>query len=308
MSSSILAPFLAAMLAIAPTPVDRPGADSVAVPDIATMQVDIWPEYDDPRVLVIYYGLLAPGAETPTDFSFIVPAGARIHMAGGIAETGGHLHGDFRTRPRDDGLMTVTYRLEVPEFYMEFYYDPFTGGDERRFTYPVRAPYHIDSLLVRVQQPRRADAFGLVPASDGTVQDGRGFDYGVLRFADVAAGTETPVTVSYTKTDRDPSVVAQDDPGAAPSSSPGAPSPSPWRRARSWILGTLAAGFFAVGFYKLLSDRANEADPPRGARGTRGRVGGTSGTAAPSRFCTECGQRAGSTHRYCGRCGQPLDS
>ena len=33
---------------------------------IAEMEIDIWPEYDDPRVLVIYSGQLEPGMETAT--------------------------------------------------------------------------------------------------------------------------------------------------------------------------------------------------------------------------------------------------
>lgn len=115
----------AAMLTTNPTAAERPGVDSMAVPGIATMGVDIWPEYDDPRVLVTCHGLLAPGhADEVLARS---PAGARIHMAGGIAEGDGQLHGDFRTEPHGSGLMTVTYRLEVPVFYMEFCYDPFTG-------------------------------------------------------------------------------------------------------------------------------------------------------------------------------------
>lgn len=282
-------------------------APGTPVPEISAMRLDIWPEFDDPRVLVIYDGLLAPETTTPTDFTFVVPPGAQIHMAGGIAADGGHVHADFQPRMREDGLMEVAYRLEVPRFYMEFYYDPFAGGEERSFVYPVRSPYPVDSLLVRVQEPLRAENFAVVPLPDQVVQDDRGMSYRVLRFADVAPNAENPITVSYRKSDREPSV-AREAPGAPP---PAPGDASPWRRARTWILGTLAAAFFAIGFYRLLTTEPRAATgAPRGGSGrsTGSGAGRSSAGRAPARFCTECGHPAEPGHRYCGRCGQCLSA
>lgn len=280
----------------------EPATEASTGPQIATLTVDIWPEFDDPRVLVIYDGRLAAGAAVPVDFSFIVPSDARIHMAGGIAADGGHLPAAFETRVLDDGVKEVSYRLEVPRFYMEFYYDPLTGAGQRRFSYPVVSRFDIDSLLLRVQEPLRSEGFGVVPLAEEVVQDNRGLNYSLIRFDHVSAGAEMPVTVSYRKTDRQPSVAGN---AAAPDQAPAEreTTSSPWERARTWILGTLATGFFAMGFFKMFSSRA----------GKQGGAPERQGSAPPSasggagRFCTECGRPAGPADRYCGQCGHRLD-
>ena len=273
----------------------EPSAD----PGLAELTVDIWPEFDDPRVLVIYDGMLAAGVDTPREFSFIVPADAKVHMAGGIAPDGSHVHADFDTRLRADGLMEVSYTLQVPRVYMEFYYDPFTSGDQRRFTYPVVSDLEIDSLMVRVQEPFRAVEFELEPAATDAVQDTRGLSYGLVHFTGVPAETVTPVMVSYRKADRQPSVARPTAPSSSQGAGPREPAPFPWGRVRSWVLGTLAAMFFAVGLYKL--------SVTTGSRGAHGAgTAARAGSAPGLRFCSECGQPVESSHKYCGECGRPL--
>lgn len=281
------------------------GQDTPPPPDptLAALTIDIWPEYDDPRVLVIYDGVLESASELPAELTFVVPADAQVHMAGGIAPEGGHLHADFDTRLRDDGLMEVSYAPRAPHLYMEFYYDPLSGDDDRRFTYPVVAPFAVDSLLVRVQEPLRATAFELTPAAEGSMQDNRGLDYHVVRWADLAAGSVTPVTVSYRKADRQPSVAQQQAPTTSQDPQTSGPSSVPWGGVWSWILVTLAAGFFAMGAFKLFSSSdsgttGSAGDGPDPAR--------ASASTGPGRFCTECGHRAAATDRYCGHCGHPL--
>lgn len=304
MFASTTAFYLAALMLgnVAPSPETPADAVGQAEPGIAALTVDIWPEFDDPRVLVIYDGLLAEDAQLPRDFKFVVPAGAQVHMAGGIAPDGGHLHAEFDTRLREDGLVEVSYTLRVPHAYMEFYYDPFEDGDERRFTYPVVSSLEIDSLMVRVQEPLRSEGFQLDPAAEEAVRDNRGLDYGVIRLAGLPAGTVTPVTVSYRKTDREPSMARQQTPpsdqgGSAPSSGPS--SSFPWGRAWTWVLGIVGAGSISVGVYKLFGSRVAG---PKGSSGG----GADPGSSPAARFCTECGHPSKPEHRYCGRCGHSL--
>lgn len=279
------------------------GQDGPTAPDpaLAALTIDIWPEYDDPRVLVIYDGMLESGGELPAELTFVVPADAQVHMAGGIAANGGHLHADFDTRLRDDGLMEVSYAPQAPRLYMEFYYDPLSGDDDRRFTYPVVAPFAVDSLTVRVQEPLRATAFELKPAAEGSMQDNRGLDYHLVRWGDLRAGSVTPVTVAYRKSDRQPSVAGRQAPVNGQDRRSRESSSFRWGDAWSWILATLAAGAFVVGFYKLFATRR----PGGGGEGGSGRVARPASAAAAS-FCTECGHPAEPSHRYCGRCGRAL--
>jgi hypothetical protein len=297
---------LAALLPVqgqdGPRPVDQDAASGQAAAALAIehMNVELWPEYDDPRVLAIYSGKVAAGVETPTDFSFVVPAGAQIHMAGGLDANGGHLHGLYQTRERDDGLVEVFYRLDVPDFYMEFYYDPFDGGEQRSFDYPVVSPYEIAELVVRVQEPLRAEGFTTSPAASQTMRDQKGFNYHMLRWANVAAETPQSVSVAYRKADRTPSITPQAAEGGA-----GAPE----RKTMSNILVFMAVLLVAVvglglffGSQRRAAAKAPVTAPPAPRTPPRDSPPPQRGV---SRFCTGCGETVAPADRYCAMCGRP---
>jgi zinc-ribbon domain len=298
-TAAILAAGLALLSGAHPT--QAPAQEAAATPDgdqaetkIDGMSVDIWPEYDDPRVLVIYRGTLAPGLTTPRDFSFLVPTGAEIHMAGAVDETRGHVHALFETKDRGDGLTEVSYSLPNPNFYMEFYYDPLGDTPERDFTYRLVSPFPIDQLMVSVQEPRRAEGFAMTPATNQIVRDdAEGLSYHVVGFSDVAAGEAQTVSVSYRKGDREPSVVAEDGAGAQ-----GADS----RAMRSILIfsAILLVGVVGYGVFVTLQKRDAEAD------------GGLSDAFADPitdvNFCSQCGEEVAPTDRFCGICGHPVQA
>jgi len=274
---------------------DRPGSAAVRqAMAIANMSVEIWPEYDDPRVLVIYSGDVARDVTLPADFSFIIPAGAQVHMAGGLNANGEHIHSLYQTRERDDGLVEVTYRLEVPNFYMEFYYDPFTGGDERNFSYPLLSRFDIAALMVSVQRPRRAEGFTVSPTALQSVQDNNGFTYDVLRFDSLPAGTARSVSVVYRKADREPSVTPQQAGGATTAD----------RRTMKSILlfvAILLAGIIAWALFIGPRRRATAGHDDRIRRPAR-----RAQPPGETRYCTQCGQAVSAEDRFCGMCGQPV--
>lgn len=275
---------------------------------VASMSVDIWPEYDKPSVLVIYKGSLAAPLSTPTDFSILIPSGAQLGMVGGIDKDGRHIHAAYQTHDRDDGMVEVSYKLDVPTFYMEFYYDPLGGGDQRDFTYSVVSPYDVGTLIVNVQQPRRVEGFHVTPYTPKVVQDDNGFEYFVIQSDDVPAGSATPVSITYRKTDRAPSVQPQ---SMAMTDTGGGGTPR-----QVWLLWAAAAALLVgVGGYMLFGGSAVSAGVE--GRKERAPVRPRSGPPNPelsearfsepderARFCTQCGSALEPEDHFCGRCGR----
>lgn len=263
------------------------------------MNVEIWPEYDDPRVLVIYSGALEPGLEMPRDFSFLVPTGAEVHMAGAVAESGGHIHGLYETRDRGDGLTEVSYSLPNPNFYMEFYYDPLGDDDLRDFSYPLVSPYAISQLRVNVQHPRRATEFAVAPATTQVVQDDKGLSYHAIRFDSLTAGESRSVSVRYKKSDRNFSVVAQDGSGAEVSDK---------RAMKSILVFSALLLLGVVGYGVFTTTRKGAGRPTRDIGGTQQprSESGRRGPIAGADFCTQCGERTAATDKFCGKCGHPV--
>lgn len=262
--------------------------------EVSSMSVDIWPEYDEPAVLAIYQGRLGPSVDTPTDFSFVIPEGARIHMVGGVAADGRHVHAEFETRARDDGLTEVSYELTVPNFYMEFYYDPLGTGEERSFSYPVVSPYDVASVAVRVQQPRGAEGFSVSPFTSEMAQDDKGFVYQVVRMDSLPAESLRSVAVRYRKVEREPSV----EPPEQGSQAAGVMDALKGRRVMG-LLAVLFAGAAIYGFFVGSRQPRSETVLAEPRDPTRPRE---------QRFCMYCGSAVAPSHRYCGECGTPTEA
>ncbi len=258
---------------------------------ISQMEIDIWPEYDDPRVLVIYQGELESDVEVPSEFLLLIPRGAQIHMAGALGERGEHLHALFETRPAGDRLTEVSYQLETRKFYMEFYYDPITGDDAKEFRYPLVSVYPTARLLVRVQQPLKASDFRTTPLSVDVLQDAGGFNDHRLIFDDVAGNDENSITVSYVKSDGQPSVAKA---GAS------APSGSTAMRNILIVGAVLLVG--AVGVGAFASSMKRKAVPVEAGAS---RVAPDAGNAhrRQQKFCRTCGVQMSKSDKFCGECG-----
>jgi mono/diheme cytochrome c family protein len=185
------------------------GSASEANLVMARLRLSIWPEYDDPRVLIMWRGEMAPHQAFPAHITFPLPKGAEIVGAGMISDQNELLRHPYEILPGDthDSLQL---NLPVPRFFLEFYYNPFTAsGAEKRFTYAMPTPYPIEGLEVDIQQPLKASNFTLDPIPMEHLTDQQGFTYHQFAYRDIAAGQPQTFTISYTKTVLTPSVPKQ---------------------------------------------------------------------------------------------------
>ena len=172
---------------------------------IVHLRLSIWPEYDDPRVLIMLRGELAPHTALPTRLTFPIPAGAEVIGAGMISEQNElllHPH-QVKAGETQDHLEVS---LPVPRFFVEFYYNPFTSDTNKRFTYTFTAPYHLEHFEVDVQQPLQATNFTLVPPAVHQSTDDKGLTYHWLFYRNLGKDETTSFAVAYTKTVATPSV------------------------------------------------------------------------------------------------------
>lgn len=263
---------------------------------ISLMRVSIWPEYDDPRVLVMYQGQFAAGSPLPAPVRFQIPQGAEIHMAGSVSPQGEHQHQPFEVSPARKGA-EVSYNLATTNFYMEFYYNPFKGGEKKGFEYLVQSIYPIDKLEVDIQQPLRANDFRVDPKPLSVISDQRGFKYSRYAFERLAKDREVKLRVSYTKADPNPSV----EKATAGMGAGGVTERSSRFNPYVIILSVTASILIAMAGYYLLGRRRGAvrevvAAPPekRGAR------------EGQKRFCNQCGQEVATGDNFCSNCGARL--
>lgn len=291
------------------------GAAAQEPPRFKRLEVSIWPEYDEPRLLVRQKGELADGVSLPASLRFPVPAGAEGHTACAIDETGKHLPRQWEITSGDNPVLAYAVDKRVTD--NEFYLQSFEGAGRREFTYKVRLPGAVDSLLVEVQQPLRSTGFSVAPAAKQTLNDKEGFQYHRYDYSNLAAGQEITFTVSYEKADAKPSVNPQNSNAAAGPQV--AATGNGGEMGLALMLfggGVLAVGFFAYrGSGRRQPARAKLASggqakgpnrrpqAPAPARVAASRAVATSPARQGSRFCTQCGDGLPARAAFCPACG-----
>lgn len=277
-----------------------------AAPTIKTASLLLWPEYDDPGLLVIFAGDFADPTGFPRDISIPLPAGARNVQAAYPDTAGGLLNANSEISESD----LIYKQLPVSSFHLEYYVDRQPSGNQREIVYSFQAPYAIEALAVTVQQPARATDFSVDPAAAGSETRDDGLTYYIFERTDLAAGDTLKIVLRYTKTDSGVSspqlAVTNSSPTpAAPSTSSSSPDIGAWL---PWVfIGAGAITLTAFFVHWLLSRRRRPApETSKRPNVPSTRVQRTPGPAADAAdFCTQCGHRHRPDDRFCAQCGAP---
>lgn len=283
-------------------------------PTIARASLRLWPEYDDPGLLVIFAGDFSEDIAFPRDVNFPLPAGARNVQAAYPDATGSLL---IATSEISAGR--VTYKqLPTPSFHLEYYLDRQPSGNQREIRYLFQVPYPIAVLEVSVQQPARSSDFSLMPAAETTFIGGDDLTYFVFNRANLAAGQTIEIVVRYTKTDSGVSrpQLAVTNPVLTPAVNPPQAVAQPATSSvGSWLpwalIGVGGVSLLALLAYWLFWQRqpavgqaAGRPAPSKVSTRPAGAVGANApiGKAA---FCTQCGRPFRPDDRFCAGCGTP---
>lgn len=286
-----------------------PAAAQLEAPQLATWDVQIWPEYDDPSVLVIATGAMAEGSALPQTLRIPLPPGARVHAVAYPDETGNLLTLPWTSEAGADG-QTVVLELNQPRFVVEYYADILSPPPSRSFALDLTTPYAVQQASLALRQPARASDLQVTPAMTAGAADNLGNPTYGLELGALPAGERIPVQVSYTKADGNPSVAsaAADAPAAA--APPAAASDE-----QAWLplaLGITAGILVGAGVIFLLMQRRSAGRTRQARRRDARNKGGTparppasgaAGGAAADKFCVKCGQKFEGADRFCRNCG-----
>jgi hypothetical protein len=295
---------LTALVANAGTPAATTGGPVGQEASLSTLNVDIWPEHDDPRLLVIYRGQLGAGVPLPYTLTFSIPPGAQVNAAAYRTGDGRLLSTPYQYRQESDRLQ-VTFTVPERGFQFEYYIDAISPPPQRSFSLRLVFPLTAESLRVAVEQPLRSSDFTLVPPAAETAVTGGGFTHHTYTVGRWPAGRPWSVRATYTKEDSNPSLLRVVQ-------TPQAQAPAQPRQGAAWWRWwwiVVAAALVLIGaaafWYRRRTwvspgrrpaERVVQEPEPVGPRpGAPGRV-----------YCGNCGARARPRDRYCSRCGRPL--
>jgi hypothetical protein len=256
----------------------------------------IYPEYDDPRLLVMLEGDLM-GIKAPAQVRFLVPTAAEMYSAGSMDTAGNYTGGPpNRESSSIQGWDEISYEVITDTFRVE-YYDPIIKGQpDKTISYNFRWLYPISDLEVIIQEPLRSSNFQVSPEGVLTV-DNRGFKTHIYSYGDLDEDTPLHFELSYTKSDPNPSLVVGNSGSTGNGGSPNA------LLIPSMVIGTIA--LLSVAALWIIKSRskpgvarryADSHIPSRKSKGKR----------RQGKFCSQCGQNVERSARFCPRCGEKL--
>ncbi len=172
---------------------------------IGRMRVLIWPEHDDPGVLVVYDGRFADDSGFPTTTTFFIPKGAVINDVCSLSPGGQHFCQLYEI-VEGDTMDKAVVSLPFSNFYLSFHTPPLDAASERReVEYTIKANHPIATMEVDIEQPLRSTDFVISPSGSEPSEE-NGFNHFEYTVENISKGEERMFRIGYAKQDSAPSV------------------------------------------------------------------------------------------------------
>jgi len=296
-----LAVFALALLVLPAVAQAQAGGAPKGNPRLASLNIEIWPEYDRPAALVILRGALAEGVKLPAAVSLRLPksSGGAVAVAYSATADGNLLNLKHESATAGE---FITLKFEMPErfFHVEFYDPIATTAPARNFRYAWPGDLAADRVAVVVQEPAAASDIAVEPKLDATSTGQNGLRYRSAELGALEAGKALPIAVRYTKADARPSAEilkpkvsdAPLAPAAASAANPhGAAAAATSGGLPEWVLPLAGLMLLGLGGGALILwqwRRASRQEAPSG------------------RACAKCGAAQAPGNRFCGKCGAKM--
>jgi len=270
-------------------------------PSLSSVDVWIWPEYDQPGVLVIYRIVVASGVSFPAPMTFRIPAAAAKPSVVAVGETASSVSDanvTFSQEP-DGEWLKINIEATGPAIQLE-YYDPSINkdGEGRNFLYQWPGDYAVQTLRVELQQPYDASLMTTEPGLSQTFTNEMTYHAG--DFGPLAAGEPFTLHVSYQKQSDQLSVALM------PSQNGPVDQNTAGRFSLNdlfpWLFGGAGALVVIGGLYYYVRGQ------PKSKKIRRRRPASerTVESAEAARYCSQCGTRARPGDRFCRSCGSRI--
>jgi hypothetical protein len=275
-------------------------AAAQAETSLSIVNVKLWPEYDQPGMLVIYDFQPAQDITLPARISFHIPADASVNAVAKLS-SGDFVNSNFEGPTPEGEWQVLTLVVDTATAYRFEYYQPLNiTGSTRQFSYLWYGDYAVSAFSISVQQPVDATNMTTDPAFDPK-QETDGLTYYNSPSFSIKAGEQFSLNLQYQKTSDRLTVPSSNIQPSEPinADTQGRVSLSNYL---PYILGAVGVIFVVggLGYYFLWGRPRTVTEHPR--RRSRSREAEETGEI----YCPQCGQRARPGDRFCRVCGTRL--
>lgn len=277
---------------------------------IASLYVALWPEYDDPRVLVIISGALSLPQQ---EVSLPIPAGAELNAVAYMNEEGHLLKAQYSL----DGHILV-FQVPTTRFHIEYYVDAVRRQDDETVVH-VRIPMpmmDIQQAVLEVQQPAHVKDFQATPPLGPPKEGLGGLLYASRELGALTAGEVVEQEIRYVRSSPGLSTTPRAPTTPMPSSFGGNPTPaatsSPKPRAHPWLPIVIGIGLVVLlggaSFWWVRQQGGTLSPASSSPKNKTKRRSKTSRSVQAHKrplpkYCPNCGHPFGPNDKYCVMCG-----
>jgi len=265
---------------------------------IDSLDIEIWPDYDKPSVLVLLTGTLPRDTRFPASVTLPLPETAQLNAVARIDGNDGVMKDDIFSSPDSSG--TLTFITPDLRFRMEYYLPYTVNNNQRSFDYTWIAAIPVNNFQIRVQQPTSASTLNTEPATANVVRSGDGFDYHTFPARAVPAGQPFSLHVDYKMTIAQLSATSLPSPNTS-IQTPTFPATPGTGSGTNWALAAIVAGGLII-IAALIWQIASRRPSPNIRKPIDSRVEKQS----LAKFCPNCGEPIDEGDRFCSGCGSEL--
>ncbi len=264
------------------------------------LSVNIWPEYDQPAILMIYRITLASDTLLPANLTISIPSDAQINAVAMVDPVKGLVNA-----PYDTSLQGLWSELRLTsnsqQIQIEYYAPLVKNGSVRHIVFEWPGEYAVDKLEANFLKPFGAESvsISLAPTDTGPGQDGL-TNYRV-QTNNLKAGQSFSLTIDYQRNTDDLSI------SSLPVQAVSTPGPeTPGRVSMTgflpWVLAGIGVLLIVAGIVGFVVWQ----------RSSQGNIKVKKNTAQREEsedefiYCHQCGKRAQPGDVFCRTCGTRL--
>ena len=280
------------------------------------VEVELWPDFDQPALLVLLSGALPAGTTLPATITIPLPEEATLNAVARRDAQGNLLNMEY-----DDSVPgQLTLNANDPGFRIEYYLPYESDGDQREVSFSWLSDLDVNQLITTFQQPSSATDIILSPAALQTLNGQYDLLYHEIEGQAVPAGVPYNFEANYRMVQPELSaevLAVQQPPVSAPANNQQElagddGSDFNWLIVLAAVVAVLA--FATVGWLVYSGqNRKRRVIKPRPAARTRQRrssagTGKATSGGTKVKFCHECGQPLDPADKFCRNCGTVVKS
>ena len=275
-------------------------------PEISFLEIDLWPEYDQPTILVIYKITLASTTSLPAKLDLRIPAEAGKPNAVAVVPPDGVPVNLEYELSSDGEWITISLVANLFELQIE-YYDPRIekNDQQRNFSYLWAGDYAVQRSMLQVLQPFDASNLTISPGPTSSQVIG-GQTFVTKDVGSVQANQTFEIELSYQKE----SDILGISRMPVESSDPLTTQPD-WQSRMlgylPWVLGAGGVLLIAGGaIWYWQSGRQTQSSGRKRRRSHKPSTASEEASSGEGIYCHQCGKRAAGGDRFCRSCGTRL--